>query len=108
MKTTFDNIRLVINTLKNRVPAGRTLVGDFRLAADLSSARFNEMPMPFTAFVSKRLRLRRGHGYHVSFNPEENSYRITLNFNPDDPDWFDFVWQNFDRCMKYVEGRENA
>ena len=107
MKTTIENIRLEINTVKHHVPAGETLVGDFRLAANCRSASFVENPHPFVAFVSKSLRLRCGHGYRVSFNSEENRYRITLNFNPDDPDWFDFVWQNFDRCMKYVEGREN-
>ena len=91
MKTIFESIRLEINTIKKRVPVGTTLMGNFRLAKDFCSARFDEEPLPFVSFTQKSLRLRRGHGYQVCFNPERNRYRITLNF---------------DRCMKYVEGRE--
>ena len=106
MKTIFESIRLEINTIKKRVPVGTTLMGNFRLAKDFCSARFDEEPLPFVSFTQKSLRLRRGYGYQVCFNPERNRYRITLNFDPSNPDWFDFVSKNFERCMKYVEGRE--
>ena len=106
MKTIFESIRLEINTIKKRVPVGTTLMGNFRLAKDFCSARFDEEPLPFVGFTPKNLRLRHGHGYQVCFNPERNRYRITLNFDPSNPDWFDFVSKNFERCMKYVEGRE--
>ena len=105
MTTIFERIRLSVNTQKNALPVGKTIFGSMKIATDLSNARFREEPYPFETILRKSIRLKRGKGYTLSFNPEKNTYRITINVNADKPDW-NTASVNFAGCWDYMEERE--
>ena len=105
MRTIFERIRLTVDTQKNALPAGKTLFGSLKFGNNLESARFREEPYPFETILRKSLRLRHGKGYTLSFNPEKNMYRITINVNADNPDW-NTAAVNFANCWECLEERE--
>lgn len=107
MRTIFERIRLTVDTQKNALPAGKTLFGSLKIANDLDQARFREEPYPFETILRKSIRLLRGKGFHLSFNPEKNIYRITLSVDADKPDWNTAV-VNFANCWASIEEREEV
>ena len=105
MRTIFENIRLTVTTEKNVLPVGKTIFGSLKIANDMSNARFREEPYPFETILRKSIRLKHGNGFTVSFNPENNTYRITLSVHADNPDWYLLADDNFECCMDFVEKR---
>ena len=107
MTTIFERIRLSVNTQKNALPVGKTIFGSLKIANDMSQARFREEPYPFETILRKSFRLKRGKGYTLSFNPEKNTYRITISVNADNPDW-NTAAVNFTNCWGWMEEREGV
>ena len=107
MRTIFERIRLTVDTQKNALPAGKTVFGSLKIANDLAQARFREEPYPFETILRKSIRLKQGRGFHLSFNPEKNTYRITLSVDADKPDWNTAV-VNFTNCWASIEEREEV
>ena len=105
MKTIFENIRLTVTTENNALRANKPVFGSLKIANDMSNARFREEPCPFETILRKSIRLKRGNGFTVSFNPEKNAYRITIGIDANEPNWSKAVL-DFTRCLDYVEGRE--
>ncbi len=103
MKTTFEKIRLTVNTQKNSLPVNKPIVGSLKVARDIASAKFNEVPRLSDLIPSHSIRLKQKPGYTVSFNPEKNTYRITIGINPNNPEWIDLAADNFDDCLEYLE-----
>ena len=105
MKTIFENIRLTVTTENNALRANKPIIGSLKLSPDFIAANFKEGPFPFETILRKSIRLKRGNGFTVSFNPEKNAYRITIGIDANEPNWSKAVL-DFTRCLDYVEGRE--
>ena len=105
MTTIFERICLSVKTQKNALPVGKTIFGSLTIENNLAGARFREEPYPFETILRKSLRLKHGKGYTLSFNPEKNMYRITINVNADNPDW-NTAAVNFGNCWDCLEERE--
>ena len=109
MKSIINGVRLTIESEKNSLPINNGIFGFLKLRHDLSGADFKE-ECPTVLFERKSIRLKQGRGFTVSFNPENNTYRITLSVHSDNPDWFLLADDNFEYCMDYIEkriGKEN-
>lgn len=104
MKSTICGVKLCIDSKKNILPIGKGIFGFLKLKHDLSSAEFKE-ENPTCLYERKSIRLKRGRGFHVSFNPENNTYRITISVNADTPDWYLVADENFEECINFVEKR---
>ena len=104
MKSTICGVKLTIDSKKNILPIGKGIFGFLKLKHDLSSAEFKE-DWPSVLFERKSIRLRHGRGFNVSFNPENNTYRITISVNADTPDWYLVADENFEHCLNFVERR---
>ena len=104
MKTTICGVKLIVDTKKNILPIGKGIFGFLKLKHDLSSAEFKE-ETPTCLYERKSIRLKRGRGFYVSFNPENNTYRITISVNADTPDWYMVADENFEHCLNFVERR---
>lgn len=104
MKSIINGVKLTIESKKNCLPIGKGIFGFLKLRSDLAVAEFHEETLS-GLFERKSIRLKRGRGYSVSFNPENNTYRITLSVHADDPDWFLLADDNFECCMNYIGKR---
>lgn len=102
MKSTIHGVKLTIDSKKNILPIGKGIFGFLKLRSDLSVAEFKE-EWPSVLFERKSIRLRHGRGFNVSFNPENNTYRITISINAGTPDWYLVADENFEECINYVE-----
>ncbi len=105
MRTVFENIRLTVTTENNALRANKPIIGSLKISPDFIAANFKEGPFPFEVIERKSIRLKRGNGFNVSFNPEKNAYRITIGIDAREPNWSKAV-MDFARCLDYVEGRE--
>ncbi|MCR5851285.1 MAG: hypothetical protein K6G92_11370 [Bacteroidaceae bacterium] len=106
MKTKFDHIRLTVETRSNSLPTGRNLFGRFTLSPDFFTAKFVE-ELPILGYFARiSLRLKHGRRHTVSFNPEKNTYRITLTVDATEPDWYGMACDTFDSCLNFVNNRE--
>ena len=104
MKTTICGVKLIGASKKNILPIGKGIFGFLKLKHDLSSAEFKE-ETPTCLYERKSIRLKHGRGFYVSFNPENNTYRITISVNADTPDWYMVADENFEHCLNFVERR---
>ena len=104
MKTIIEGIDLIMKTKKNSLPTQSGILGFLKVNSDLTTASFKE-EWPSALFERKSIRLKQGRGFTVSFNPENNTYRITLSVHADNPDWYLLVDDNFECCMDYIEKR---
>ena len=103
MKSTINGVKLTIDSKKNRLPIDNGIFGFLKLRHGLTVASFKE-EWPSVLFVRKSIRLKQGRGFTVSFNPENNTYRVTLSVHADNPDWMTVI-ENFGNCMNFVEKR---
>ena len=102
MKSTIKGVNLTIESKKNRLPIGKGTFGFLKLKHDLTTADFNE-EWPSLLIERKSIRLKRGRGFSVSFNPENNTFRVTLSVRADVPDWYLLADDSFETCMDYLE-----
>ena len=103
MKTIYHDITLSVNTKKNAVPNGKTMAGCLSIDEEGMRAKF--MEEPFVLFQRKSITIMHGKGYTLSFNPEKNTYRITLSVDARKPDWASAA-ANFTDCWACLEERE--
>ena len=104
MKSTINGVKLTIDSKKNSLPISNGIFGFLKLKHDMTVASFKE-EWPSAIFERKSIRLKQGRGFTVSFNPENNTYRITLSVHADNPDWYLLADDNFECCMDFVEKR---
>ena len=103
MKTIYHEITLSVDTKKNAVPNGKVMNGCLSIDEKGTKARFREES--FVLFQRKSITIKQGKGYTLSFNPEKNTYRITLSVDARKPDW-NATAANFTDCWECLEERE--
>ncbi len=103
MRTVYHEITLSVDTKENAVPGGKTMIGCLSVDEEGMRARFKEES--FVLFQRKSITIKQGKGYTLSFNPEKNTYRITLSVDARKPDWASAA-ANFTDCWACLEERE--
>ena len=103
MRTIYHEITLSVDTKKNAVPNGKTMIGCLSIDEEGMSAKFKEES--FVLFQRKSITIKQGKGYTLSFNPEKNTYRITLSVDASKPDW-ETTTANYVNCWECLEETE--
>lgn len=103
MKTVYHEITLSVDTKQNAVPSGKVMAGCLSIDNEGMRARFREEAIGL--IQRKSITIKQGKGFTLSFNPEKNTYRITLSVDARQPDWASAA-AIFTDCWACLEERE--
>ena len=107
MKSSIEGVTLTIESEKNALPIGRSVMGSLRVSNGLDCASFKEVT-DTSGGQRKNFRLYHGRNFAVRFNTESQKYRISITIDTEANLWTDQAENDFQRCMNWLAERTNA